>query len=71
MVLLDSGSTVTVVRKDSVLSNVRQVENELLVFGNQEGVKVECIGNSGEIKHVKVLPTATKIIVSFSELELL
>ena len=61
----------TVVRKASVLSNVRQVENELLVFENQEGVKVECIGNLEEIKHVRVLPTATNIIVSLSGIKLL
>ena len=67
MALLDSGSTVTVFRKASMLSNVRQLENELLVFENQ----VECIGNLGEIKHVRVLPTRTNIIVSLPGLKLL
>ena len=32
MTLLDSGSTVNVVRRTSVLSDIRQVKNELLVF---------------------------------------
>ena len=67
---LNSGSIVTVVMKTSLLSDVRQVENELLVFGNQEGAKVECVGNLGSIKHVKVLPNGTSIIVSVSELKL-
>ena len=61
MALLGSGSTVNVVRNASVLSNVTQVENELLAFRNQEG----------EIKHVRVLLTATNIIVSLSGLKLL
>ena len=49
MDLLDSSSTVTVVRKASVLSDVRQVVNELLVFGNLDGIKVECILETWEI----------------------
>ena len=69
--LWDSGSTVTVVRIASMLSNVKQVENEQLVFENQKGVKVQCIGKLGEIKHVRVLPTATNIIVLLSRLKLL
>ena len=37
MTFLDSGSTETVVRKASVLLDVRQVENELLLFWNHSG----------------------------------
>ena len=36
MALLDSGSTVTTVRRASVQLNLRQVNYELLVCGNQE-----------------------------------
>ena len=43
--LSDSASPVTAARRASVLSNTRPVENELLVFGNHEGTKVECVEN--------------------------
>ena len=41
------------------------------MFANQEGVKIECIGNLGDIKHVRVLETVTNIIVTLSGLKLL
>ena len=40
MALFDIASPVTIVRREDVLSDIRMVENDLLlVFGNHEGVK--------------------------------
>ena len=69
MALLDNASPVTIVRRQDVLSDVRMVENELLVFGNHEGVKVESLGNLGLISNVKVLSSLKNIIVSVSVLQ--
>ena len=68
MALLDTASPVTIVRREDVLSDVRMVENELLVFGNHEGVRVEAVGNLGLISNIKVLASLTNIIVSVSVL---
>ena len=43
MTLLDTASPVTAVRRDGMLSGVQIVDNELLVFKNREGVKVEFV----------------------------
>ena len=45
------------------------VENELLLFGNHEGVKVESVGNLALIGNIKVLASLTIIIVSVSVLQ--
>ena len=45
------------------------VENELFVFGDLEGVKVDAIGNLGHISNIKVLASLTNIIVSASVLQ--
>ena len=55
MTRLDSAS----VKRNSVLSEVRPVDNELMVFGNRERIKVECIGNLGLMRNVKVLANLT------------
>ena len=47
------------------------MDNELLVFGNLEGVQVECVGNLRFLINVKVLANLTNIIVSVHGLELL
>ena len=62
--LLDTASSVTVVRRDDVLSDVQMVENELFVFGNREGVKVEAVGNLELIRNIKFLGNLTNLIVS-------
>ena len=69
MVLLDTASPVTIVRRQDVLSDVRMVENELLVFGNHKGVKVEAVGNLGLISNIKVLASLRSIILSVSGLQ--
>ena len=51
---LDTASLVTIVRRVDVLSGVRMVKNEILVFGNHEGVKVEAVENLGLISYIKV-----------------
>ena len=54
-----------------MLSDVKKLKKELLVFGNQEKIKIECIGNLGDIKNVRVLPNVKNIIVSMPGLKLL
>ena len=61
--LLDTAPPVTAERKEGVLSGIRIVDNELLVFGNHEKVKVEFVRNLGFIGSVKVLPNLINIIV--------
>ena len=63
MALLDTASPVTTVRRGDVISDVRTVDNKLLVFGNRKGVKVESDGNLGLIRNINVLANLTNIIV--------
>ena len=58
-------------RLADLLSDLRIVDNELLVFGNNEGSKVESIGHLGVIRNVKVLNNLTNIIISVYGLQLL
>ena len=45
MALYDTGSPVTALRRAYLLSYLKIVDNELLVFGNNEASKVESIGH--------------------------
>ena len=52
MALVDTGSPVAALRRTDLLSDLRIVDNELLLFGNNEGSKVESIGHLGVIRKV-------------------
>ena len=69
MALLDIGSPVTALRRADLLSDLRILDNELLVFGNNEGSKVESIGHLGLFRNVKVLRNLTNIIISVYRLQ--
>ena len=71
MALLDTGSPVIALRRSGLLPDLRIVDDELLVFGNNEGSKVKSIGNLGVIRNVEVLRNLTNIIVSVYGLQLL
>ena len=62
--LLDTRSPVTALRRADFLSELSIEDNELLVFGNNEGSKVESIRHLGVIKNVKILRNLTNIIIS-------
>ena len=47
-----SGNIITTVRRASVLSEIQAVDNELLVLGNRERIKVKCVENLGLIRNV-------------------
>ena len=64
MTHLDSASPVIAVRRASVLLHIRSVYNE-------DGIRVEWVGNSGLIRNVKVLANLTNIIKSVYALQLL
>ena len=69
--LLGTWSLVTALRRADLLSDLRILDNELLVFGNNEGSKVESIGHLGVIRNVKVLRNLANIIISVYGLQLL
>ena len=49
MALLDLRSLVTAVRRAELLSSLRSVDNELIVFEINKGLKIESVGHLGTI----------------------
>ena len=66
-----SGSPVTALRRADLLSDLRIVDDQLLVFDNNEGSKVKNIGHLVVIRNVKVLRNLTNIIIPEYGLQLL